>query len=271
MWSCIPTNPGISVIPVPSIATAPFPGAPFPMDTILPFAIATVWSSSVGFPVPSTTRTCVIAMAGSPCTTNGCNSAVTCADAPHAAARVTPQTNAFIQHSFKSSSLLRIEWKIKDWRDVHRDAGHLIKRLLQVRRHRPVLSEPAIVACSVARRLDLQQLLAKRSDSRRKLLLDDPITPVGRTCDRALLRQIVELHHLRPRMRLSRTEPDRTEDSRHIRCVVLRPLLLRQRAVLDEPAQPIHADHVRLRLFQRRIPRPDSRSNIAISRRKHRT
>src|SRR5947209_9687517 len=250
MWSCIPTNPGISVMPVPSIATAPFPGAPFPMDTIFPFAIATVWSSSAAFPVPSTTRTCVIAMAGSPCTTNGCNSAVTCADAPHAAARVTPQTNAFIQHSFKSSSLLRIEWKIKDWRDVHRDAGHLIKRLLQVRRHRPVLSEPAIVACSVARRLDLQQLLAKRSDSRRKLLLDDLITSLSGARDGALLRQIVELHHLRPRMRFSSAEPHRAKYSRHIRCVVLRPLLLRQRTVFDQPAEPVHADHVCLRLLQ---------------------
>src|SRR5947209_4768408 len=179
MWSCIPTNPGISVIPVPSIATAPFPGAPFPMDTILPFAIATVWSSTVGFPVPSTTRTCVIAMAGSPCTTNGCNSAVTCADAPHAAAKVTPQTNAFIQHSFKSSSLLRIEWKIEYRRDVHRDAGHFIKRLLQIRRHRTIFREPPIVPGPIARRLDLQQLFAQRSDRRRKLLLDDLITSLS--------------------------------------------------------------------------------------------
>jgi len=67
MWSCIPTMPGISVLPVPSTVAASIgiltvPAGP--TSAIIPSRISTVWPGIAGPPVPSMTSTLVIATTG---------------------------------------------------------------------------------------------------------------------------------------------------------------------------------------------------------------
>src|SRR6478735_3909936 len=58
----MPTRPGISVCPLPSMIVAPFGGdACARTEAMRPSRRTTVWSSIAGCPLPSITRTCVIA------------------------------------------------------------------------------------------------------------------------------------------------------------------------------------------------------------------
>src|SRR5262245_5763717 len=62
MWSCMPTRPGSTVLPRMSRTVVPddaATSAPAEIAAILPFSMVTLRSSTAGFPVPSTTRTCV--------------------------------------------------------------------------------------------------------------------------------------------------------------------------------------------------------------------
>ena len=67
MWSCRPTMPGISVMPVPSTTCAPagtFTFAAGPTSAMRPSRITTVWPGTAGVPLPSITVTPVIAISG---------------------------------------------------------------------------------------------------------------------------------------------------------------------------------------------------------------
>ena len=75
-------------------------------------------------------------------------------------------------------------------------------------------------------------------------------------------------------MRLARPEAQRAENARDIRRVIFFEALLRHCAMVHQPLQPKHPDHIRLGFFQPGIRRPDGFANIhllAVAPRKIRT
>src|SRR5436190_14962253 len=67
MCSCIPTRPGMAVLPVPSIREAPAGRArepSGPIAAIRPWSMRIVWPARGAAPVPSMTRTCSMATSG---------------------------------------------------------------------------------------------------------------------------------------------------------------------------------------------------------------
>src|SRR5678816_4435764 len=71
MWSCMPTRPGISVCPLPSITVASFGTCTcLPTAAIKPSRSSTVWFSCAGVPLPSITHLRVIDGSGTPAQEN---------------------------------------------------------------------------------------------------------------------------------------------------------------------------------------------------------
>ena len=65
-------------------------------------------------------------------------------------------------------------------------------------------------------------------------------------------------------MRFARTETQRAEDTRHIRRVILFQALLRHRAMIHQPLQAEHTDHIRLGFLESGISRTDRLADIHL-------
>ena len=91
----------------------------------------------------------------------------------------------------------------------------------------------------------------------------DPVAAIH-LLNRSAFQQVVELHHLRPPVSLSRAEAQRAKQAGHIRGIILAAPRFRQRAVVHQPREAEHAGHIRLRLLETGVRRADGLADIHL-------
>src|SRR6185312_708452 len=146
---------------------------------------------------------------------------------------------------------------------VHWNRFRAVERRLQVPRHAAIFPEPCFCSRTISAGFEGKQLLRNIRDRVRHSRIVDHVPP-ARERQRLAPHQNVELHQHRLAMRFSGPEPQRPENSAHVRRVVFFQPVLRRRALRYQPVQAEHTGHVRLRFFQPTEERSNRLPNIHL-------